>query len=180
MDYFAYGSNSPEQLAERLGHEVKVEGLATLIGYRFVYQGRAVKRQCATANVVPSREGSIVVYGVLYSGFTDEDFVILDKAEGVKHTSDGAPDGRYMRVTREVWMEPEEAEPRQAELYVLTGKLKTDQQLFPPSREYVLDVMRSAMAAGYPNDYIVGSILPLTFNDVVTVQQPAEMLGTAT
>lgn len=156
MYYFAYGSNNPGQMADRTGHPVELLGLAKLPDSTFLYQGRSAKWMCGTANVVSST-GS-VVYGVLYN-VTEEDLEKLDPFEAVKVADDGQQVGRYMRVSADVLVVETGLRVR-ASMYVMTGYSLIDRQIYPPSPEYVQAVVRSALAGGFPKDYISEKLIP--------------------
>lgn len=163
MLYFAYGSNTEAQLKSRLQREVKTIGKASLPGYRFVYMGRSVKWKCATANVVEvghSEHSS--VWGVLYE-LSEDALEALDKPEGVKVDDDGNQVGRYRRIEEQVLLGEEY---HFAELYVMTGHLKVDREIRPPSRAYLLNVLEAALANGIPRDYITETIMPTVCWDV--------------
>ncbi len=157
MLYFAYGSNTEAQLKDRLQCEVETIGKATLPGYRFVYMGRSVKWKCATANAIEAGQYEhSSVWGVLYE-LSGNILKTLDKFEGVKVDDEGNQVGRYRRVEEQVLRG---AEYYFAELYVMTGYLKVDQEVRPPSRDYVLNVVEAALANGFPRDYITKTIIP--------------------
>lgn len=157
--YFAYGSNSPSQLAERLGHHVKSLGKARLPGYRFVYMGRSVKWGSATANVIAVGQYQFSeVWGVLYE-LTKSDISRLDDFEGVKlgEDNEGHQIGRYFRIEEQILLSDRYLS---AYLYVLTGHLSIDRELRPPSRAYLLSVIEMALTHGFPRDYIERVLMP--------------------
>ena len=76
---FSYGSNSPRQLEERLGHPVRA-GRGFLRDWKRIFVGHSEKWGGAPATMVPSRGD--VVFGTLVE-VTEEDLAKLDKYEGV-------------------------------------------------------------------------------------------------
>lgn len=163
--YFAYGSNSPSQLTERLGHQVKSLGKARLPGYRFVYMGRSVKWGSATANVIEAGQYQFSeVWGVLYE-LTKSDILRLDDYEGVKlgEDSGGHQIGRYFRIEEQILLSDRYIS---AQLYVLTGYLSIDRELRPPSRAYLLSVIEMALTHGFPRNYIEQVLMPTMCWDV--------------
>ncbi len=131
MFYFAYGSNTQEQLEERLGHPVDHLGLAELPGYRLIYMGRSVKWRSATATALPLTLEEIGhVYGVLYAGLSEEDYQKLDRFEGVKLDGSGQHVGRYRPVEEQVLVD---GEYHFARFYVMTGHLNVDREVRPPA-----------------------------------------------
>jgi gamma-glutamylcyclotransferase len=138
MLYFAYGSNmSIERITQRIPGIRAVSG-ATLQGHalRFHKLGRDGSGKC---DVVRADSLGAVVHGVLYE-LAERDLAELDRFEGCGKG--------YERIT--VTVEPYTGPASAAQTYIATN---IDPQLVPFCwyREHVL---RGAVAAGLPADYI--------------------------
>ena len=82
MLLFSYGSNSPKQLAERLGHPV--EGRAAYAeGWMRVFRGYSERWQGAVASLLPSRGQK--TYGYV-AEVSPHDLSILDGYAGSRYT----------------------------------------------------------------------------------------------
>ena len=79
MLLFSYGSNSPQQLAMRLGHPVQGEA-AYLPRHRRVFRGHSYNWNGGVASVVP--DAGRHVFGFVFEA-DDDDVAILDQYEGV-------------------------------------------------------------------------------------------------
>lgn len=76
---FSYGSNSPAQLAERLGHGVTAYG-AWATGWQRVYRRWSERWAGGTASLVRSKGHNTYGNACLLS---DDDLIVLDQYEGV-------------------------------------------------------------------------------------------------
>ena len=158
-NYFAYGSNNSEQLSRRLGHDVEILGQALLPNYKYAYQGYSQVRGCGTANAVYHQGHN--VWGILYANLSEDDLEKLDLYEGAAVKS---PSGkkRYFRKTIEVTLVDNGA-AYDAEIYFLDQQGVCAEHTGIPSREYVWEVIKTALEAGFPESYITKCILPLSF-----------------
>jgi len=117
MYLFSYGSNSPRQLAERLGHPVK--GRAAFVsGHLRAFRGWSNRWEGGVATLIPGRGNT---YGYV-AEVTPEDLAILDRYEGVAT-------GNYRRATLTVTTSDGEAVP--AVVYLASSTEKN-----APSRAY--------------------------------------------
>ena len=154
------------QLSKRLGHSVNILGLATLSNHRFAYEGYSQSRGCATANVVWDQNQK--VWGVLYLNLSDEDLEKLDLYEGAT-VEDDIGKKRYFRKTVEVTL-ANDGIAYDADIYIMDHNGVSSDQAGFPSKEYVLEVIKTALEVGFPDSYIAESILPLCFNQQKVIQ----------
>jgi len=175
-DYFAYGSNNDEQMHERIGRvPSKAVGFAQLREHRPAFMGRSVKRYCGTLTALHTGDPTDVVLGTLYLDLTQDEFAIIDRKEGAaKKDEAGKPAGRYMRITRTVLINEGTSDPRQAELYVMTGNLQVDREERAPSTNYLFNVLEAAFRMGFPRDYIERYLIVPTENVVRHEHMPID------
>ena len=114
---FSYGSNSPRQLAERLGHSVKGRG-AYVEGYLRAFRGWSSRWEGGVATLIPGRG---MTFGYI-AEVTPDDLAILDRYEGVAT-------GNYRRVSMQVTTN--DGETVQAIAYLASSSEKN-----APSRAY--------------------------------------------
>ena len=122
MLLFSYGSNSPQQLAVRLGHRVHGEA-AYLPAHRRVFRGRSYTWDGGVASVVPDAERR--VFGYVFEA-TEDDVEILDQYEGVAT-------GYYTRDRVTVTMA--DGTEREAAIYKATSTTPSK-----PSRRYLKSI----------------------------------------
>ena len=146
---FSYGSNSPRQLAERLGHEVKcVPG--TAVNRQRVYVGHSTGWKGAVATLVAG--GGVYADGGACL-VSEADLKILDKYEGVPT--------KYRRQTIEVRLHPVSrrgagpADRAKARTVSAVAYLAApgNQELGIPSLAYLEAVLENMRAHGFKYGY---------------------------
>lgn len=82
MKYFAYGEKmfSPDLLALLPG--AICCGVAKLMGYKLLFHCKGEADPSGKCNIIPSKDPSSVVYGVLYN-ITEQERCLLDQREGI-------------------------------------------------------------------------------------------------
>jgi len=129
---FSYGSNNPEQLEDRLSHEV--EGIAAYLpDYRLVFVGYSRNWDGGVAGIIASPGDEVCGY---VTEVDEQDLQILDRYEG-------APD-YYYRATVDVMIQSgDDFIDAQAVAY-LPGPLRQDPNL--PSGDYLGAVKRTVFS----------------------------------
>jgi hypothetical protein len=134
---FSYGSNSPRQLQERLGHPVKcVPGGAT--DRERTYVGHSKRWGAAVATLVPARGATALGGACLVS---EDDLDVLDQHEGVPT--------KYRRQTIRVALFPYDARKRREITAVAYLAARGNQKLGAPSMEYLEAVLENVNAHGF-------------------------------
>lgn len=123
---FSYGSNNPDQLAERLGYELPKNRIvkAFLPNYKLVFRGKSRTWKGGVASVEKSQGDKAYGY-VAY--VRPEDILTLDGFEGVPHS--------YKRFVAKV---NANGKPAKAFIYVNNSKVDTR-----PSPKYVKAVLKT-------------------------------------
>jgi cation transport regulator ChaC len=122
---FSYGSNHPEQLAQRLGHEVVSQG-ALVREYGRAFRGASrTWGGAGTATLIPMT--GTTTYGLVID-VTKADIDLLDRYEGVPTV--------YNRQKIKVTLQS--GESKTAWVYIST---RTD--FNPPSREYLKAIVKT-------------------------------------
>ena len=148
---FSYGSNSPRQLAERLGHAVK--GRAAFVeGHLRAFRGWSNRWEGGVATLIPGRGKT---FGYI-AEVTPDDLAILDRYEGVAT-------GNYRRANMQVTTN--DGEKVQAIAYLASSTEKN-----APSRAYKRAVAETIGA------FWEGENGPVTEADI-TVRNPAKWFG---
>ena len=138
---FSYGSNSPRQLAERLGHAVK--GRAAFVeGHLRAFRGWSNRWEGGVATLIPGRGKT---FGYI-AEVTPDDLAILDRYEGVAT-------GNYRRANMQVTTN--DGEKVQAIAYLASSTEKN-----APSRAYKRAVAETIGA------FWEGSSGPVTEDDI--------------
>ena len=136
MYYFAYGSNmNQDQMLERCPSAIPLtRGL--LSGYRLVYDGWSVNRNCSVANIVP--DAGSIVWGGIYA-LEIKGMELLNKFEGYPVN--------YQQ--QEVSVRGDNGKSYLASVYLRIGQLGG-----VPSEEYVQIIKTGAEKFNLPSDYI--------------------------
>jgi len=143
---FSYGSNSPRQLAERLGHPV--QGRAAFVdGYLRAFRGWSQRWEGGVATLIPGRGKT---YGYV-AEVTPADLAVLDRYEGVAT-------GNYYRETMTVTTDDGTV---QAIAYLASSTEKN-----APSRAYKRAVAETIGA------FWEGSNGPVTEEDITVRNNP--------
>lgn len=143
---FSYGSNSPRQLAERLGHPV--QGRAAFVdGYLRAFRGWSQRWEGGVATLIPGRGKT---YGYV-AEVTPADLAVLDRYEGVAT-------GNYYRETMTVTTDDGTV---QAIAYLASSAEKN-----APSRAYKRAVAETIGA------FWEGSNGPVTEEDITVRNNP--------
>jgi gamma-glutamylcyclotransferase (GGCT)/AIG2-like uncharacterized protein YtfP len=138
MHYFAYGSNmSHKQMAERcVSGRHRFVGLASLVGFTFVFDGYSINRKGPVANIVGGN-------GKVWGGVFEIDLACrndLDKAEGYPNTYD----------RREMPVQMATGETVSAWVYLRQTPLSRGK----PPEDYRGIILEGAQDCGLPADYI--------------------------
>lgn len=153
---FSYGSNSPEQLAERLGHKVQSVP-ARAFGRERTYVGHSARWKGATATLVPERGGSVDGGAVLVS---EADLKALDGFEGVPK--------KYQRQTVEIVLQPFTKDARKVTAIAYLAA-PGNQKLGVPSRAYLEAVAKNLNANRHdkkkPPERDMRDIEPFAFDE---------------
>ncbi len=128
---------SEQQLKSRCP-DAQFECVVRLEGYELEFPRASKKRGCGVASIT-ERSGSDV-YGVLFN-LSDEDFLKLDRAEGVAV-------GAYTR--EEIEVEALDTVRYLAQTYIA---VRTESAP-PPSREYLDMLIGGAIEHGLPSEYV--------------------------
>lgn len=115
---FSYGSNSPRQLAERLGHSSPAKA-AFLVGHKRVFRGYSTRWEGGVASL-ETRPGAMT-YGFVAT-VSDADLDVLDKYEGVGS-------GKYRRAKFRVKTD--------GGMVDAIAYVSTSSKFSQPSREYL-------------------------------------------
>ena len=143
---FSYGSNSPRQLAERLGHPVQGRA-ASVDGYLRAFRGWSQRWEGGVATLIPGRGKT---YGYI-AEVTPADLAVLDRYEGVAT-------GNYYRETMTVTTDDGTV---QAIAYLASSTEKN-----APSRAYKRAVAETIGA------FWEGSSGPVTEDDITVRNNP--------
>jgi cation transport regulator ChaC len=144
---FSYGSNSPRQLAERLGHPV--QGRAAFVeGYLRAFRGWSQRWEGGVATLIPGRGKT---YGYI-AEVAPADLAVLDRYEGVAT-------GNYYRETMTVTTD--DGDTVQAIAYLASSTEKN-----APSRAYKRAVAETIGA------FWEGSNGPVTEEDITVRNNP--------
>lgn len=144
---FSYGSNSPRQLAERLGHAVT--GRAAFVdGYLRAFRGWSNRWEGGVATLIPGRGKT---YGYI-AEVTPADLAVLDRYEGVAT-------GNYRR-------QPLTATTNEGDVVEAIAYLASSTEKNAPSRAYKQAVAETISA------FWAGSNGPVTEDDITVRNNP--------
>lgn len=143
MRLFSYGSNSPEQLAERLGHPVKTTG-AYADHYARAFRGWSRRWGGGVATLIP--KSGTRTFGHV-TDVTSQDLDVLDAREGVPTS--------YRRLQIPVTLQ--DGRPTRAWVYCANSR-----DFHEPSRDYLEAVARTIAA-----HWTSANGAPVTWRDVV-------------
>lgn len=136
MLYFAYALNLSQAQMKRLCPASRFVKVATLDGYRFVYDGYSVPWDGAVGNIVKSEMER--VWGVIFD-ITERDRLMLDAFEGYPRY--------YERL--EVEVKDRDGRAERAMTYCRTGRA-----VGKPHPDYEKIVLDGAKECGLPEEYV--------------------------
>lgn len=143
MKLFSYGSNSPEQLAERLGHDVDTQG-AYVQNYARAFRGWSRRWGGGVATLIP--KGGVTTFGHV-TDVSAADLAVLDAREGVPTS--------YRREYISVVLQ--NGRPAKAWVY-----LSNNTTFYEPSRPYL-----EAVAQTIASHWTGSNGDPITWRDIV-------------
>jgi len=128
--YFTYGANLSYKHLTSLGVKWDKALPAVMNNYRVVFNKKSYDGTKSYANIEPALGHK--VYGVVYYGLTEDDYLILDKKEGVAY-------GHYTRESMAVLVNDK---PTLTYVYVAQSKWIDKESKLKPSKVLFRKIVR--------------------------------------